>query len=130
MKQPPVDKDRAFGLSVGTVLLLIAAYSLWRDRVLAAEALGGVGGLLVALGYLRPSLLRGPSRVWWQFAHVLGWINSRVILTVVFALVLVPLSLVWRLIGRDPLGRRRASWSGWAVHPARYRNHKHFERMF
>ena len=128
--KPAVDRDRAFGLSVGTVLLLIAAYSLWRDRIVTAEILGGVGAVLVTLGYLRPSLLQRPSRMWWQMAHVLGWINARVILTVVFAVVLVPLALIWRVIGRDPLGRRRASWSGWVVYPARYRNHRHFERMF
>ena len=129
MKQP-VDKYRAFGLSVGTVLLLIAAYSIWRERMLAAQMLGGIGALLVTLGYLRPSLLRGPSRVWWQIAHVLGWVNARVILTLIFALVLVPLSLMWRAIGRDPLGRRRASWSGWVTYPPRYRNHTHFDRMY
>lgn len=128
--KPALDRDRAFGLSVGTVLLLIAAYSLWRERVLLAELLGGVGAILVTLGYLRPSLLLRPSRLWWQMAHVLGWMNARVILTVVFALVLVPLSLVWRLIGRDPLARRRASWPGWVAYPARYRNHRHVERMY
>ena len=40
---------------------------------------------------------------------VLGYVNARVILTIAFALVLMPLGLIWRLIGRDPLANRRAS---------------------
>ena len=82
------------------------------------------------VGWLRPSLLAWPSALWWTLAFVLGWINARIILTLIFVLILVPMSLVWRLIGRDPLGRRAASWSGWSPYPARYRNHKHYTRMF
>jgi hypothetical protein len=126
----PVNRERSFGLAVGTVLLLIAAYSLWRERVLTAEILGGIGGTLVVLGWIRPSLLAWPSALWWKLAFVLGWINARIILTLIFVLILVPMSLVWRLIGRDPLARRPASRSGWSPYPARYRNHKHYDRMF
>ena len=33
----------------------------------------------------------------------LGWINSRIILGLVFIIVLLPISVVMRLIGYDPL---------------------------
>jgi hypothetical protein len=82
------------------------------------------------LGRLRPSLLKWPSAVWWRFALALGYVNARIILTLAFALVLIPLGLIWRVIGRDPLGRRRATWSGWSPHPARYRDRSHFSRMY
>lgn len=126
----PANRERSFGLAVGTVLLLIAAYSLWRERVVTAQILGVVGGLLVVLGWLRPSLLVWPSDLWWRLAAVLGWINARVILTVIFLALLLPMSLVWRLIGRDPLGRRASKWAGWSPYPARYRDHRHYTRMF
>ena len=35
-----------------------------------------------------------------------------------------------RLIGKDPLARRRRSWRGWLPYPDRYRDPRHFERMF
>jgi hypothetical protein len=38
--------------------------------------------------------------------HGLGWINSRVILSLVYLLVLQPIALVMRLCGHDPLRRR------------------------
>ncbi len=126
----PANPERAFGLSVGTVLLLIAAFALWRQRMLAAQILGGLGAVLVVLGYLKPRWLYWPSKAWWRMAIALGYINARVILTVAFALVFVPLSAIWRLIGRDPLGRRRSSWQGWQTYPPRYRDRNHYSRMY
>jgi hypothetical protein len=126
----PSHPERSFGISVGTVLILIAAYQLWRERILAAEILGGVGAVLLVLGYTWPRLLKWPSALWWKLALVLGYINARIILTVIFLLVLTPTSLMWRLIGRDPLARRRNVWRGWTPHPARYKDPNHYKRMY
>ena len=129
-QQRPDYKERSFGISVGTVLLLIAAFVLWRGRILTAEILAPIGALLLVLGLTAPRLLKGPSAVWWKLAMVLGYVNSRVILTLAFAIVLTPLGLLWRLIGRDPLAMRRRNWPGWSPYPARYRNANHFTRMY
>jgi len=126
----PVKKARSFGLSVGGVLIVLSLLLVWRGRVGRAEIIGGIGVVLVVLGYLRPALLRVPSDAWWAFAGVLGWVNSRVLLSIAFFLVLTPLSVVWRLIGRDPMGRRRSAYLGWVPHPQRYRDPQHFDRMF
>ncbi|PYR64501.1 MAG: hypothetical protein DMF91_00090 [Acidobacteria bacterium] len=126
----PANPERSFGLSVGIVLCAIAALLLWRGRVTRAEIVGGIGFVLVVLGVVYPPLLTLPSAVWWRFARVLGYVNARVLLTVLFAIVLVPLSMVWRLTGKDPLTRRRASWPGWRPYPARYRDHHHYSRMY
>ena len=84
------NRERAFGISVGTVLCLIALALAWRGRTVRAEWLGAIGAGLVVFGYLRPSLLRYPSDVWWKLATVLGWINARVLLTVLFLVLLTP----------------------------------------
>ena len=39
--------------------------------------------------------------------RVLGYVNARILLTVLFSVLLVPLALVWRLTGKDPLARRQ-----------------------
>lgn len=126
----PKNPERAFGVSVGIVLMLIAGYALWRERMLLAQVTGGIGFVLVALGRLQPSWLYYPSKAWWKFAMVLGYVNARIILTIVFVIVLTPMSLVWRLIGRDPLQRRRRDWQGWSAYPDRYRNKHHYTRMY
>ena len=60
--------------------------------------------LLLSLGL--PSLLKP---VWWPWmvvARVLGFVNSHLLLAVVFYLMFTPIGLVMRLLGRDPLGDR------------------------
>jgi hypothetical protein len=129
MKQP-VNRDRSFGVSVGVVLLAIAAALWWRGRVGRAEIVGGVGAFLLVTGLVYPPLLKYPSAAWWRFSKALGYVNARILLTILFSVVLVPVSLVWRLTGRDPLARRRRSWPGWSAYPPRYRDPKHYERMY
>ena len=122
--------ERSFGLSVGGFLCLLGVVLLWRGRAVRAEILGTVGATLVILGALWPSLLKWPSALWWRFSHALGYVNARVLLTVLFVVVLVPIGLIWRLTGKDPLARRRAAWPGWSPYPGRYREPRHYLRMY
>jgi hypothetical protein len=129
-KKSSVNRERSFGLSVGGVLCLLAAIFLWRGSTVRAEVFGAVGAFLVVFGFVYPPVLKWPSAAWWRFAHALGYMNARIILTVLFGIVLVPLGVIWRLTGRDPLGRRRDKWVGWCPYPVRYRDRKHYARMF
>jgi hypothetical protein len=129
-RKGPANPERSFGLSVGLVLCAIAAALWWRGRMLRAEWLGGIGALLVAAALIHAPLLKYPSALWWRFSRALGHVNARILLTVFFAIVFVPMAFVWRLTGRDPLALRRAGWRGWTAYPARYRDRKHSERMF
>lgn len=126
----PKNPERSFGISVGAVLLGIAAALVWRGRIGAAEIVAPIGAVLLVLGVVRPAWLTWPSRAWWAFARVLGFINARIILSAAFYLVLTPLALVWRLIGRDPLAIDRRRWPGWTPYPARYKDPDHFTRMY
>lgn len=126
----PANPEKSFGISVGIVLLLVAGFLVWRERYAVAQVVGGVGAMLLLLGLVQPRLLKWPSAVWWRFASVLGYVNARVILTVIFTIVFTPLGLLWRLIGNDPLARKRRNWPGWSPYPARYRKPDHYTRMY
>jgi hypothetical protein len=130
MTKGPKNPERSFGVSVGTVLCLIAAFLLWRGRIERAELVGGVGVVLLVCGLVYPPLLKVPSGLWWRFSRTLGHFNARVLLTLMFTLVFVPISLVWRATGKDPLQRRRDRWPGWSPYPAKYRDPNHYRRMF
>jgi len=123
-------RERSFGLSVGGMLVLIAAVLVWRGRLAAAGAIGALGATLVILGRFRPAWLKYPSDAWWALVGVLGWINARVLLSLAFFVVLTPLGWIRRVSGRDAMARNRSTFPGWTPSPERYRDPKHFERMY
>ena len=118
------------GSRSASVLILLALVLAWRGRGLGAEIAGAVGAALVALGVARPRWLALPNAVWWTLASALGWLNARILLSLIFFLMLTPLRAMWGLRGYDPLERRRRQFRGWSQYPKRYRDTTHFERMF
>ena len=126
----PKNPERLFGVSVGIVLCGIAAFLFWRHRVGRAEVVGAIGAVLLVCGLLYPPLLKLPSAAWWRFSHVLGHINARILLTLLFAVLLVPISTLWRITGKDSLRRRRVNWPGWTPYPTMYRDPNHYKRMY
>ena len=128
-RKGPAHRERSFGVSVGAVSVLAAALFWWRGSTRIGLSLAIVGSTLMVLGAIAPRLLYWPSVVWWKLVHVLGYVNARVILTILFTVLLVPIGLVWRVTGKDPLGRRRTG-AGWSPYPLRYRDPKHYSRMY
>ena len=59
------------------------------------------------LGILKPGLLLYPYIAWMKLGLILGWVNSRIILGLVFLIVLIPISLVMKIIGHDPLRTKK-----------------------
>ena len=100
---------RSFGLVVGGVFIGIAALIAWRHGWTLtpwAIGFGGVGSVLVLLGLVAPAVLRPAFRVWMGLAVVLGFVMTRVLLTLVFVLLVVPIGLALRLAGKDLLRLR------------------------
>lgn len=100
---------RAFGLLIGGVFLLIG---LWPMLVRAEPPrLWAVvlGGGLMALGLVAPPSLRPAHRIWMKVGHVLGFINTRILLGVIYYGLLTPMGLVRRALGKDTLQRAFAA---------------------
>ncbi|WP_269622417.1 SxtJ family membrane protein [Prochlorococcus marinus] len=55
------------------------------------------------LAIISPASLSKPYKAWIFIGDLLGWINSRIILGLVFIIVLQPISFLMRLFGYDPL---------------------------
>ncbi len=92
---------RKFGLQTGVFLLLLAGASAFRGNARIAALLFAVGGLLAAAGLLLPAVLRRVYKAWMTAAFCLGWLVSRIILTGLFFLVITPVGLLARLMGRN-----------------------------
>ena len=120
--------ERSFGLSVGGVGLMLGGFGVWQGYSLGPVLLVPAA-VLVGLALCFPSALKVPNRVWWWFSRLLGWLNSRILLTAFFAAVLTPVALVMKMYGRNVLRTWRTQ-TNWRPYPARRADPKHYEHLF
>ena len=97
-------KLREFGLLIGFGFPLLIG---WLIPALTGHGFREwtlwVGFLGLIIGLTSPSLLYYPYKFWMKVGVALGWVNSRIILGLVFIMILLPISVIMRSIGYDPL---------------------------
>ena len=94
---------RQFGLMVGGIFLFIGLWPfVWRQEAVRIWAVVP-GSLLAIAGLMMPGLLKHVYQGWMWVGHVMGWVNTRIILGVLFYGVVTPMGLVMKLTGRDPM---------------------------
>lgn len=62
---------------------------------------------ILILGIFKPRTLDKIYKYWIYLGDILGWINSKIILSIVYLLILIPISLIMKLFGYDPLFLKR-----------------------
>lgn len=77
----------------------------FKDR--EAYPLLWIAGSVLILSLFSSNAAKAILWVWFGIAKILGWINSRIILTILFYLFLTPLSLLYRLFNKDQLKVKR-----------------------
>ena len=96
---------RRFGLLLGTLVVVgFAGIPFLRYHVV----LGWpwlVAALLWIPALVAPAALHYLHRGWTHLGEALGWLNTRVILSLLYVIAFVPIGLVMRLAGRDPMER-------------------------
>ena len=97
---------RRFGVTVAIPLVLLAALGVWRGHTILPALLGGLAAALGGLALLAPGLLSPIHTLWMGGVHALAWVNTRVLLGLVYFLIMTTTGVVMRLMGRDPLDRR------------------------
>ncbi len=127
MKQPRGNELRLFGL-------VLAAFVSLVERKLTGHWLGPVGlsaGALGIVGLGVPTLLRPIYRVMVILGGVLGAINVRLLLMLMYYLIFTPFALFFRLSGRDRLKlRREKRESLWENYDAHDKTLERYRRMF
>jgi len=90
---------RKFGLTVGGVLILVAVVLFYFTKP-SAIYFAIIGGILFLLGLVFPQGLKMLNKIWMGLAIVLGFFMSRLILTILFYIVLTPIALLAKLVGK------------------------------
>ncbi len=124
---------RQFGLMVG---LILAGLGLWRlykgDWETPRVVLWVIGGFLSASGLFAPVLLKPLYTAWMKLAHGLAYVNTRLILTLIYFLMITPIGLLMRLFKGDILSEKfdkKASTYWTEMEPIRSAK-EHYERQF
>lgn len=134
-KIPDLDYNglRQFGLILGGIIIGVFGFLLpwkWHWNALPNWYFIGVGGVIVASALINAGSMRGLYRTWMRVVMPIGNIVNGVILAIVFFLIITPMGLVHRLMGKDPMRRSlNSSASSYRI-KSKVAARDHMERMY
>lgn len=106
---------RKFGITTGLIVGVLFGLLLpWLLHFFWPDSFSGniplwpwiIMGVLVSLAVIWPMALQPVYIGWMKFGLVMNWINTRLILGILFYLMFLPIGLVMRLLGNDPMKRK------------------------
>jgi len=122
---------RKFGLSLGGLGLVLSLYLLWKNKTWVNPILI-ISAFLLICGIIIPNFLKPLYFAWMVFATIIGWIMTRVILTVLFYVVVTPLGLISRMLGHRFLDLKidPARKSYWNNRSEKQIETNHYQKQF
>ena len=122
---------RNFGLIIGAVLIAIMMLLFWKEKQ-SYDILMIVGVVLCVTSLILPVILKPFYFAWMTFAVILGWIMTRVILSLVFYGIITPIGLLSRLVGKEFLNlklnkKENTYWNNRRKHSLKKAN---YEKQF
>ena len=124
-------ENRDFSRVIGTALLILGGLFLWRGRPWAPASFL-LALIFLAAGQWKPKSLTYPYRFWMGLSLCLGFVVSRIVLSILFYLVLSPIAVISRWCGKTYLDTRfhTEDPSYWILKEQTVRNQEFYERQF
>ena len=101
-----ISSNRSFGLVFFVVFLIVALWPLKHGEDIRLWSLG-LSIIFFILGILNSKLLTPLNKLWFKFGIFLGVIVSPIIMGVVYFLVVTPIGMLMRFLGKDLLNTRK-----------------------
>ena len=95
---------REFAFIVGGLLILISTIAMWRGK--PHPYIFSCGIVMVICGIISPLLLKPLQKAWMAIAIVVGFFMSRIILAISYYLVVTPMGLLTKAMGKDILDEK------------------------
>ncbi len=121
---------RKFGLTIGIVLSLIALI-LWGMN--KSPLIWGITGVaFISAAFLFPSILKPLNKIWMSFAILLGWIMTRLILSILYYIALTLTRYIALAFNKKFLDLKRdaSAKSYWEKREKQKFNPSTYERQF
>jgi hypothetical protein len=119
------------GLTVGVVLILISLL-LWYLGKTSFVYFSVIGGLFVILAMIAIPILKPFHKLWMMLSLLMGFVMSRAILTLLFYLVLTPIGLLAKIVGKKfmPLTYDKNVLTYWEKRDSTVKQQIDYERQF
>ena len=97
-------QNRTVGLVFTGIFFLLAVYNWLTDSApIYLRVFGGLAIIFLLATLIAPAILAPLNRVWYQLGLLLGRVVSPLVLGLLFFVLITPVALFTRLIGRDAL---------------------------
>jgi hypothetical protein len=106
-------EGRKFAFPVGAAFVILGAISAWRGHHLPPRILWALGGTLLVAGLLVPGRLGRVYDAWMAFGKAISRVTAPIMVSAIYFLVLTPLGLLIRLLGKNPLRHREKDGGFW-----------------
>ncbi len=107
VENPGISELRKFGLVTGAIVFALFGIALpWLLDHQWPTWPWIVTGIFWILALASPDSLFAVYRAWMKFGHIAGWINTRIILGLMFYLIFFPVGVLLRILGKDPMNRK------------------------
>lgn len=105
-QKPDARTLRQFGLILGALLYVILGLLLPYFKSYATPHWVLYTALsLVGIALVYPKLLKFIYHPWLKLGDILGWINTRIILGIIYFTIFTPIALLFKIIKKDPMTR-------------------------
>ena len=122
---------RNFGITVGIILLVISGFLFWKEKE-SFQIFLAIGIILFLTAVALPSVLKPVYWIWMIFAIILGWIMTRVILSLLFYIIFTSIGLTSRFFGNQFLELRwdKSKESYWNFRTNEHLKKENYEKQF
>jgi len=101
-----ISSNRSFGLVFFVVFLIVALWPLKYEEDIRLWSLA-LSIIFFILGIINSKLLTPLNKLWFRFGILLGSIVSPIVMGIVYFLVVVPVGILMRLLGKDLLKKNK-----------------------
>ncbi len=107
-------EGRKFALTVGAAFVALAGFTWWRGHERFATVVGALGAAFLLAGLIAPGQLGLIYRGWMAFGLALSKITTPIFMGIVYFVVITPMGIFRRAIGRNAL-IARGTTTVWAT---------------
>ena len=104
-KYSNMGSNRSFGVVFSVVFLIISFWPLFTEGTIRIWAIF-IAILFLLISYFKPDILYPLNKIWFKFGLLLGSIVSPIVMGIVFFIIVTPIGIIMRIIGKDLLNKK------------------------